>query len=490
VLEEGVERLRLFPGTRLRIYEWVIWKWAHQSACRSARLTKTQRGAMTGWARLDNHETFRRMECFIVDRGLPSLPMYGFKGGHVVMPTYMWLLASWVIVSIVVAQGLGRFLSERLPQKFKRPGLTVESGRIRFGMSLALLLCLSGCSAGGSGSSGNGGPPPPPPAPQPPPGPGVVNGVFALQIPGTNNTNINSSYLIPQANVTGAVIFVVWSAVDSGNGVLDWSSVESQIAPWWSAGKKSALVVWPVSDDTNIIATPAYVLAQLPPTVSCASWSNVPEFTASAFQSTYTAFLESFFAKYGSDPRIAYIRVGMGNGGETYPACVIEQEQTYGLTQSAWQTYVDSILAVEHENAGSNPLMVALDCYGAPCPATNPYAFPGNVASLAAQYGFGIGSEGLQKSDMTNYDSDQACIANWCGFFAEYPGVPFRELQFAAATCADNSCTTGSPIELLPFAKARGGNVVEMTTTDLSIAFVPPPGQYTTAYQQAIGAFQ
>jgi hypothetical protein len=359
---------------------------------------------------------------------------------------------------------------------------------------LSLLMLLCACTMGGSGGgggagnqgnpggSGNGGGS----------GPPAATGIFAIEFPGEDMTSINS-YLIPQSAVAGDVAFVIWSSVDSGNGQLDWSSVESQIAPWWSGGKKTALVVWAVSDSNTIVATPNYVLAQLPPTVSCtvhdSLYVNVPEFTAPAFQSAYSAFLKEFFAKYGNDKRIAYIRAGIGGGGETYPNCTAEQEQFYGLTQPSWQTYVDAMLQVEHANAGSVPMMVALNCYGTPCPDGNPYAFPGNVASLAAQYGFGIGQEALQKSDIVNYQDGQACEVNWCGFFTQYSGSPLHELQFAEPTCPDNSCEVGSPIELLPFAKARGANVVEMSLADLSIAYVPPPGEYTQQYQEAISEF-
>lgn len=387
-------------------------------------------------------------------------------------------------------------MSERLHGEIEHPFLIGKARKAKFGILLALLLILSACSVGGSGGPGNAGGPGGPGGSGGSGGSGgggtngppAVTGIFAIELPDANTTNANS-YLIPEPNVAGEVVFVIWSAVDSGNGTLDWSSVESKIGPWWSGGKTTALVVWPVSDSSTIISTPAYVLAQLPPTVDCTLFKNIPEFTNSAFQSAYTAFLKSFFAKYGSDPRIAYIRVGLGAGGETYPACTVEQQQSYGLTESAWQTYVDGMLAVEHSNAGSVPLVVGLNCYGTPCPSNNPYAYPANVASLAAQYGIGLGQEGLQKSDMTNYQNSQPCTVNWCGFFQQYPNAPLHELQFSQPTCADNSCAIGSPIELLPFAKARGANVVELSIQDLSIAYVPPAGQYTAAYQQAIAAF-
>jgi len=54
-------------------------------------------------------------------------------------------------------------------------------------------------------------------------GPAAATGIFAIEFPGEDMSDVNS-YLIPEQNVAGDVAFVVWSAVDSGNGVLDWSS--------------------------------------------------------------------------------------------------------------------------------------------------------------------------------------------------------------------------------------------------------------------------
>jgi uncharacterized repeat protein (TIGR03803 family) len=312
----------------------------------------------------------------------------------------------------------------------------------------------------------------------------VPTGIFAISPATAQNI-----FLIPQPNVAGQVVFVQWGVVNPSNGTYDWSSVESAIAPWWAAGKKTALVVWPVSDAQGIITTPTYVLDQLPPVISCSNFTSIPEFTAPAFVSAYSTFLAAFFAQYGSDPRIAYIRVGIGAGGETYPICPAAQQASYGLTQASWQSYVDSILAVQSPLLGSVPVQVALNCYGTPCPLVNPFGFPENVAALAAQYGMGIGKESLQESDVTAWNAGLPCDANWCELFQQTPGE-YHNLQFSEPTCADGACPVGSPIQLLPFAATLDADVVEMlASTDLTIAYGPVPGPYTLAYQQAIANF-
>jgi len=87
---------------------------------------------------------------------------------------------------------------------------------------------------------------------------------FLLLTPTTSN-----EYLISQPHVAGNTIFVSWSAVDSGTGVMDWSTVESAVAPWWAAKKKTGLILWALADISGVVATLAYVLKQLPATLSC-----------------------------------------------------------------------------------------------------------------------------------------------------------------------------------------------------------------------------
>ncbi len=317
----------------------------------------------------------------------------------------------------------------------------------------------------------------------------MPSGVYSVFFPGEKS----QPYQIAEPTVMGQTIVVVWSDVDTGTGVYNWSSIESQISPWWAAGKKTGLVVWYLSEGTAPVATPAYVLAQLPPTVSCtdgsgATFANIPDVLSTAFQSAYTTFLKAFFAKYGSDPRIAYIRVGMGSGGETYPRCTRTQESSYGMTQSLWQNYVESMMSTEHTFTGSVPVMVGINCYGTPCPTTNPFAFPSSVAALAVSFGWGFGSQGLQESDITSFDAGKPCGTNWCALFSEYP-TSFHELQFLTGSCPNNTCSTGSPSVLIPFASARGDKVLEMNNQQLGIAFGFPSEPWSSAYATAIANF-
>ena len=58
----------------------------------------------------------------------------------------------------------------------------------------------------------------------------------------------------------------------------------------------TGLILWALADPSGVVATPAYVLKQLPATLSCTgaggSQQNVPEFTSPAFESAYTTFIK------------------------------------------------------------------------------------------------------------------------------------------------------------------------------------------------------
>jgi hypothetical protein len=214
---------------------------------------------------------------------------------------------------------------------------------------------------------------------------------------------------------------------------------------------------------------------------------HAPDLTSPIYLAAAENFIAQLFAQYGNDSRIAFIRIGPGAGGETFPPCKPEMQSAYGQTLASYTAYVDAILAAQRPLLGSVPAMVALDCYGA-CPGSNMDSFSANVAGTAAANNLGLGKESLQQADVISWNSGQACGANWCADFVANPHS-FHDLQFAVPTCADGNCTVGSPITLLPFAASRGAHVVEMATADYCIAYGPCSNSYTTAYQAAIAAF-
>jgi hypothetical protein len=73
--------------------------------------------------------------------------------------------------------------------------------------------------------------------------------------------------------------------------------------------------------------------------------------------------------------------------------------------------------------------------------------------------------------------------------FAEYSGQAPLELQTYLQSCPDKSCTTGSLVDLVPFAVAHKATVLEIYYQDWLLAFDPSyPGnsQYGAAYAQVL----
>src|SRR5262252_7153405 len=70
-----------------------------------------------------------------------------------------------------------------------------------------------------------------------------VAGMYVLQFPGQNLAPV-TTYIMNQPAVRGGNIVVVWSSVSKGNGVYDWSAVDTQIAAWAAIGKPVKLIVW------------------------------------------------------------------------------------------------------------------------------------------------------------------------------------------------------------------------------------------------------
>lgn len=327
-------------------------------------------------------------------------------------------------------------------------------------------------------------------------------------------TNTHSSdfqavqtYLMSNPVVTGGNLAVEWGMIDQGSGSYDWTSIDDAIAPWVAAGKKVNLIVWANSDSTaspcsngetnttGNCAVPSYVWKALGSSnyTTCVTQygtQQIPNYlNRSAFQLPYQQFMAATIAKYGSNANIGYIRFGLGHGGETFPVTGWNSSSTacgkafasWGVTIPTWETYLAGMLDYEATLKANKQLMVGITPMGAPTTAVPDY-----VAPLAIPMHVGFGSQGLQLSDITNYPN---CTANWCNLFEQYAGEAPLELQTYLQSCPDNSCTTGSLVNLVPFAVSHNATVMEIYYQDWLLAFDPSyPGnsEYGAAYAQVL----
>src|SRR5579864_2802857 len=93
---------------------------------------------------------------------------------------------------------------------------------------------------------------------------------------------------------------------------------------------------------------------------------------------------------------------------------------------------------------------------------------PDATAKNAAAVGIGLGNQGLQKSDQTNFDSGKPCAGgDWCANFQTYhsPSLPF-ELQTLSMSDPTNNSQTGSLTVLLPFATTHWARILELYVDD------------------------
>ncbi len=123
-------------------------------------------------------------------------------------------------------------------------------------------------------------------------------------------------------------------------------------------------------------------------------------------------------------------------------------------------------------------LMVGITPMGTPSTQV-----PDAVAGAAVALNIGFGSQGLESSDVNNCGS---ATADWCNLFNVFFGKAPLELQTVAQSCPDNSCTTGSLVNLLPFGVLNHVTILEIYYQDWLTGFDPSYPGYTQSYQTVL----
>ncbi len=291
-------------------------------------------------------------------------------------------------------------------------------------------------------------------------------------------------YLTKDPNLCGASIVVLWSGIDKGPTAgrqYDFSVVERAIAPWAAVHKRVNLLF----DGTNEVgptdtATPAWVLAQTGSNavdvVPCPDpgpgsvGPPTPVYWEPGYSTPYRAFIAAAIKRYGRDPRIGYMRFGLGAGAEDFPqhgadgAC-FPAWQKYGLSAKYWAEFSASLtryIARTSKDAGATvQQLVALNPFA---DAAAPYPVADRVAAAAAANGVGFGTENLGSG---NYGSvvepctKNASVPYWCAAFTAHAGaVP---LEFQPINFTLQAGTKIAPLpQLLPYAMANHAQIFEL----------------------------
>jgi hypothetical protein len=199
---------------------------------------------------------------------------------------------------------------------------------------------------------------------------------------------------------------------------------------------------------------------------------------------------------YESNPNVAYLRFGVGIGGQSNPtyglsatdprqfACQ-KQMTTFGFTSpnvtlpwpqpgtSEWTTDVSpdwigvikNMLLYQQSLNSQKPLIVTISGiqFG-----PDDFDTPNQTAINAIAAGIGLGNQGLQKSDPIFFSKGQPCAGgNWCANFQTYLGQQPLELQTLSASDPGNRSQTGSLAPgLLTFSTGLGATILELYVDD------------------------
>jgi len=227
-------------------------------------------------------------------------------------------------------------------------------------------------------------------------------------------------------------------------------------------------------------------------TVNCGSGTLPIEWRPN-FIKAWQLFIQQAVSHYASNNNVAYLRFGLGIGGENIPnhgtspsnnllqtACQAEMT-AYGFTSvpapwpdpsspgwppvtTEWLSYLNTMFQYEHSLGSPKHLgttMSPIETSGTD--TTTPDA----TAANAVAAGIGIGNQGLQKSDPTNFANNMPCFGgDWCANFTKYRGQVHLELQTLSVSDPTNAKDVGSLTITMPFAISLGVDTLELYVDD------------------------
>ena len=226
----------------------------------------------------------------------------------------------------------------------------------------------------------------------------------------------------------------------------------------------------------------------------------------------YQNFIQAVIAHYNNNTTtpIGYIRFGFSQDGEDSPSCSQYWPGPGGTgsyTKTEYLSYVQTMTAFV---AQQDPqMMILADLHAVGTPRDLGYADSEAAYAVANQQG--IDTNGLQQSDITNFNAGLPCTSDWCALFNQYGATSYNgkpitlSIQTLGWSDPTGQAQVGSLVDLLPFIRQRGVKNLELWLPDVALAFSPNycnyvyaqcsnPNydlqQYISAYQQAIQAFE
>lgn len=282
---------------------------------------------------------------------------------------------------------------------------------------------------------------------------------------GTYETLIEQNVIGKDPNLCGVSLVISWAEVETSKGVYDYSTVNSEAAPYAKAGLRVNLLFADAAEvGGSDGATPSWVFTQDGVQQFTCNGQSYPDWLDPNFESDYETFIAQMakhFSAGGSDPYVAnigYMRFGIGAGVEAYPGHVeglgvnphpcLDAWTTVkpAFSYAAWLQHTLNIINTVVTAQQAHPdkqLMIPLN-YVSTYDASNPndvYVYANAAAAAAAAGGVAFGTENLGTmwgkvwpagSGVTPTACNptmQYVDAYWCQAFNRHVGVVPFEFQ-------------------------------------------------------------
>ncbi|HEX5275460.1 MAG TPA: hypothetical protein VFW34_09325 [Candidatus Rubrimentiphilum sp.] len=296
---------------------------------------------------------------------------------------------------------------------------------------------------------------------------------------GKYEKQLESTVIGKDPTLCGVSLVVSWSSAEPSKGSLDWSSIQTQAAPYLRAHLRYNLLFADASEvGTSDSATPAWVFNQdHVARVQCPKQVPYPNFLDSKFENDWASFIAAAVKKFGSDSSVGYMRFGIGAGVEAYPGhmeskpprpCYNAWVKTAQWTYAKWVKHSLNVVGMLARQQSNKQLMVAMN-YIEDSPTV--YAYANSVSAAAAPRGIAFGTENLgighvaapgAKPGPCNPQAKKVNLY-WCQAFKRHAGkVPFEFQPIAATTPGSTQGYQLDISKLLQYAIANKAQILEL----------------------------
>ena len=318
-------------------------------------------------------------------------------------------------------------------------------------------------------------------------------------------------------NIDAVDINLNWYVVEPQRGVFNFAPADQEIAAWAKQGKRVTLELRfqhetnvPAADCTSDGWLPSWEAASIPTLCErrIATGLIVPDFFSHVFQADWRAYVAAVASHYAKSPYkvdVAYVRVALGLGAESFPLlpctnpvaqgcnaasykAAVQRLQTWGYTAAAWLRWQEGLLSYYQRGFAYTTVIYPINQMFFPTanrlnidPATgNPIDM--SVAYWAAAHGMGIGQQGLAGI----YTKDYAKFNEIAAYVHRH--YPTTYIQFQTVAAVSNMGTSACSAACLFQKDVQAGehyharSIEWYTTDDTNPSFQP----YLALWQQYV----